>query len=88
LDLARKGAEARLRELRDEAERLFAAFPDLRKSFDRDELPIDFLLQQGARGSKRSAASRRGGKGLSAAGRKAISRAQKARWAKLREKKT
>jgi hypothetical protein len=54
LELAKRGAEVRLRELAGEAKTLLAAFPDLRKSFDRDELPVDFLIRQGAVGQLRN----------------------------------
>jgi hypothetical protein len=46
--LAKRGAEARLRELADELKLLFSAFPDLRKNFDPEELPIAFILKRGA----------------------------------------
>src|SRR5262249_39760878 len=48
LDLARRGAEARLRELAVEARNLFQMFPNLRDAVDRDELPVKFLLARGA----------------------------------------
>src|SRR5262249_36270200 len=47
LELARRGAEARFRELLDELKSLTSAFPHLRDSFDRDELPLDFTLRRG-----------------------------------------
>jgi hypothetical protein len=91
LELARKGAEARLRELVDEARMLFNSFPHLRDSFDPDELPVRFILKRGA---ARAAASEVSGAGpkrkmrkMSAAARKAISDAQKKRWAKARSPK-
>jgi hypothetical protein len=55
LELARKGAEARFRELVDELEMLTTSFPHLRDAFDRDELPINFILRQGRDRSKAKA---------------------------------
>ena len=82
LALARKGAEARYRELLQEAQQLIESFPDLRAAFDKDELPVSFLI---AKGSGRLTPRKR--RGMSAAGRKRISEAQKARWAKQRKMK-
>ena len=88
LELARKGAEARLRELVDEARMLVSSFPQLRNSFDRDELPIKFILKRGAARGPASEISSSGSRPkkrkLSAAARKAISEAQKKRWAKVK----
>ena len=75
LDLARRGAEARYRELLAELKMLAQAFPHLRDSFDRDELPVNFILRVG-RDKAAAAPTRR----ISARGRAAISAAQKARW--------
>ena len=47
LDLARRGAEARYRELVAELKMLAQAFPHLRDSFDGDELPVNFILRVG-----------------------------------------
>ena len=55
-ELAKRGAEARLRELGDELKLLFSAFPDLRKSFDPEELPIAFILKRS--GGRPSAGAR------------------------------
>jgi hypothetical protein len=87
IDLRRwavKGAEQRLVEIAEEARTIFAAFPELRdqgRGFNAN-----------ARGSSGEASvtppaaptRRRRGK-LSAAGRRRISEAQKARWAKQRD---
>jgi hypothetical protein len=78
LDLARRGAEARYRELLAELKMLAQAFPHLRDSFDRDELPVNFILRVGRDKAARSGPTRRGN--ISAKGRAAISAAQKARW--------
>ena len=48
LELARRGAEARLHELAQEARYLIELFPHLQDSFDRDELPVSFILATGA----------------------------------------
>jgi len=47
LELARKGAEARYRELLDEMKMLTISFPHLRDAIDRDELPVNFILRRG-----------------------------------------
>jgi hypothetical protein len=44
VQLAKHGAELRLRELMHEARQLLRLFPDLRDSFDPDELPLSFIL--------------------------------------------
>ena len=65
---ARRGAEARLRELAEEAKQLLKVFPDLSASFDEDELPLNFILRRGAR----KAATARRRRRMSAAQRKAV----------------
>ena len=47
LELAKRGAEARLRELAQEAKYLVELFPHLRDSFDPDELPMPFIIAAG-----------------------------------------
>jgi len=81
LELARRGADVRFRELLDELKFLTLSFPHLRDAVDRDDLPVDFILRRGQEkaGAVRVARSRRK---MSAKARKAISDAQKARWAK------
>lgn len=44
LDLAKRGAALRLRELADEVKLLLDLFPDLSDAFDPDELPVSFIL--------------------------------------------
>jgi hypothetical protein len=69
LELAKKGAESRFRELLDEAALLLVSFPHLRDAFDEDELPISFILNRSAvrrhavagRGRKTSKARKAGG---------------------------
>jgi hypothetical protein len=81
LQLAKRGAEVRLRELLDELKILTLSFPHLRDAVDRDDLPMEFILRRGQEkaGPVQAARSRRT---LSAKARRAISMAQKARWAK------
>jgi len=78
LDLARRGAEARYREILAELKMLVQAFPDLSDSFDDDELPVNFILRVGRDKAAGSDPARR--QRMSAKGRAAISAAQKARW--------
>lgn len=76
--LARRGAEVRLREIADEIKLLFSAFPDLRDSFDPEELPISFILKRGAARAGRKSGQR----GWTAEQRKAAAARMKAYWAK------
>ncbi len=71
LALARRGAEVRLRELAQEAAHLLAIFPHLRDSFDADELPVDYIIAEGAR--RAGGGEPRGRRALSAAARPAAS---------------
>ena len=82
LELAKRGAEIRLRELAQEAKLLIDLFPHLRDAFDKNELPISFIL---ARGSGRL--TTRGGKRMSAAARKAVSARMKRYWRERRKGK-
>jgi hypothetical protein len=81
LQLAKRGAEVRLRELLDEMKVLTLSFPHLRDAVDRDDLPVEFILQRGQEKAGEVQATRSRRK-MSAKARKAISDAQKARWAK------
>jgi hypothetical protein len=60
-ELAKRGAEAQVRELLHEAALLIELFPHLRDSFDKDELPWKFIMarQSGAVRSKKGSASTR-----------------------------
>lgn len=81
LELARRGAEVRLRELLDELKRLTVSFPDLQDAVDGEDLPVNFILRRG--GEKAGAIqTERTRRKMSAKARKAISNAQKVRWAK------
>ena len=84
-DLARRGAEARLRELMQEMKLLVGLFPHLRDSFDQDELPLPFII---ASNSGRAAGSPRAARRkVSAAGRRAMSRRMKSYWSKRKATK-
>ena len=95
VELAKRGAQARLGDLVHEIKLLMGLFPHLKDNFDKDELPIDFLLKRGARGARAAnsqgsdaaGAVARQTRNLSAAARRAISNAQKKRWAAHRAAK-
>jgi hypothetical protein len=60
LELAKRGAEARLQDLIHETKLLLEMFPHLRDAFDKDELPISFIVAKGSgRLSKERPARRR-----------------------------
>jgi hypothetical protein len=46
-ELAKLGARTHLSDLLHEAKLLIGLFPDLRDSFDKDELPVTFILKKG-----------------------------------------
>jgi hypothetical protein len=84
LELAKRGAEAQLRDLMMEAKLLLKLFPDLRDSFDnKDELPISFIMAKDSGRVTRSSGGRR--RKMSAAARKAISLRMKKYWAGKRK---
>jgi hypothetical protein len=79
-ELAKRGAEVQFRDLLHEAKILVDLFPHLHDAFDKDELPISFIIRKGA-----GAGTKTGRRGpMSAAARAKISAAQKRRWAKQR----
>jgi hypothetical protein len=82
---ARRGAEARFRELAEEAKHLLKVFPDLSASFDEDELPLNFILRKGA--GKSATRVRRRRRKMTAAQRKAVSARMKKYWASRRASK-
>ena len=60
LAFAKRLAEARLQDLTHEARLLMLAFPHLRDAFDKDELPISFIVARASgRLTRRSAEPRR-----------------------------
>jgi hypothetical protein len=85
LELAKRGAEVRLRELVQEAKNLIGLFPHLRDSFDKDELPVSFILAKGARRARKEVAQPRRRWRMSAAARKAHSQRMKKFWAAKRK---
>ena len=85
LELAKRGAEAQLRDLMMEAKLLLQLFPHLKDSFDKDELPISFILMKDAGRLTMGKTRRR--KGMSAAARKAVSLRMRKYWAGKRKAK-
>jgi hypothetical protein len=87
-ELARRGAEVRLRELAQEAKNLVGLFPHLRDSFDSDELPISFILAKGAgRLTKANSKGPRRRQQMSAAAQKGVGERMKKYWAAKRTAK-
>lgn len=82
LELAKRGAALRLRELANELDILLSAFPDLHDAFDADELPVSFIIRRDALRGRAKAIRRQ--RPLSAAERRAISRRMKKYWAERR----
>jgi len=93
-ELARHGAQLRLRELLEEASSLVKLFPPLRDSFDPDELPVKFIVRRGAEKAALAAerqvppatARTRRRRGWTAAQRKAAADRMSAYWAKRKKK--
>jgi hypothetical protein len=86
--LAKRGAEARLSDLVHEAKLLVGLFPHLRDSFDKEELPLSFLIAKGAgRVTRRSKTVRRRRR-MSPAARRAVSQRMKRYWAQRRKAET
>jgi hypothetical protein len=83
LALARRGAEVRLRELAHEARHLLAVFPHLGDTFDADELPVSFLIEEGARRRPATESAGRPG-GASAARRRSAKKSWERRKTKPR----
>ncbi len=79
LELAKRGAALRLRELANEVELLLDLFPDLGDAFDPDELPVSFIVRTDARRMATEAVS-----GKKPAARKAPRRQTKRDWAERR----
>src|SRR5438094_9347678 len=88
LELAKRGAAARLQDLKHEAEMLIELFPHLRDSFDKDELPISFIVAKGSgRLTKKTQVTRKRRRRMSASARKAVSERMKKYWAARRKAK-
>jgi hypothetical protein len=58
-ELARRGAEVQLRELLDEVKLILSMFPHLRDSYDKDELPIKFIMARSSGAATRKVKRRR-----------------------------
>jgi hypothetical protein len=88
-ELAKRGAEVRLRELVQEAKNVIDLFPNLRDSYDRDELPLSFIVRRDAGPLAKASATRgpRRRRRMSAAARKAVSERMKKVWAARRKAK-
>ena len=82
VELAKRGAALRLRELANELGVLLSAFPDLHDAFDAAELPVSFIMRRDARRARAKAITRQ--RPMSAAGRRAVSRRMKEYWAEGR----
>jgi hypothetical protein len=81
-ELAKRGAEVRLRELTQEAKNLVGLFPHLRDSFNADELPISFILAKGAgRLTRANSQGPRRRQQMSAAAHTAVGERMKKYWA-------
>jgi hypothetical protein len=87
LELAKRGAEARFRELSQEAKNLLEFFPHLHDAFDKDELPVSFIVAKGSGRLKASSAKGRTvrRRQMSAAARQAVSARMKKYWAARRK---
>ncbi|MCU1384535.1 MAG: hypothetical protein JWL71_3232 [Acidobacteria bacterium] len=85
LALAKRGAEARLADLKQEIKLLIDLFPHLRDAFDKDELPLSFIMstESGRAATKRNGARQRSQ--MSASARKAVSARMKKYWAAKRK---
>ncbi len=70
LELARRGAALRIQEILNELELLVDLFPDLKDTFDPDELPVSYIMRTDAR--RAAAGLVEGQKPLSKAGGKAV----------------
>jgi hypothetical protein len=82
LELAKRGAALRLRELANELDILLRAFPDLHDAFDADELPVSFIVRRDSRRARAKGVRRQ--KPMSAAAKRAVSRRMKKYWAERR----
>jgi len=84
LELAKRGAAARLQDLVHEARLLLELFPHLRDAFDKDELPISFIVAKGSgQLTKRTSVQRR--RPMSPAARKAVGERMRKYWAAKRK---
>src|SRR3954470_19753428 len=70
LELARRGADVRFRELMKELKLLTIGFPHLRDSVSQDDLPVNFILRRGSDKAERLAAPKPKRRKMSAKARK------------------
>ena len=87
LELAKRGAELQFQDLLHEARMLIGLFPHLRDNFNRDEMPLDFLMAEDSGALEQSVAPLARRKPRSAASRKAASTRMKKYWAAKRKEK-
>ena len=87
LELAKRGAELQFQDLLHEARLLIGLFPHLRDNFNRDEMPLDFLMAEDSGALEQSVAPLARRKPRSAASRKAASTRMKKYWAAKRKEK-
>ena len=81
-ELAKRGAEASLQDMLQEAKLIVGLFPHLRDSFDKDELPLPFIIATDS-GRATKKARRRGR--MSAEARQAVSERMTKYWAAKRK---
>jgi hypothetical protein len=67
----------------NEAKNLINLFPHLRDSFDKDELPLTFIMAEGSGAATKTSGRRT--RRMSAAARKAVSLRMKKMWAARRK---
>jgi len=82
LELAKRGAALRIREVANELDALLHAFPDLHDAFDADELPVSFIMRRDARRARAKGVRRQ--KPMSAAAKRAVSQRMTKYWAERR----
>jgi hypothetical protein len=88
-EYARRGAEARILELRQEMDAIYAAFPDLRPGGRGTRGRAAAAGTMAASGDSSGATPRRGRRrSMSAAQRKAVSERMRRYWAERRKQKT
>jgi len=74
-----------MRDLVQEAKYLTNLFPHLRDSFDKDELPLTFIMAEGSGTATKTTGRRK--RRMTAAARKAVSLRMKKMWAARRKAK-
>ncbi len=84
-ELAKRGAEVQFREFLYEVKLLIDLFPHLRDSFDKDELPLNFIMAESSGAATKTSGRRKRRKPMSAAAKKAVSDRMKKFWAGKRK---